>query len=265
MDRKIGVIHYHFSRPDLAWFLEWAAAHGCGYVEIERPDIWNGQEEPEKTVEKVRGLLAANRLSVSQVTARNDFLQKTREAWQAQVTLIEKMCKLVKLLGYNQLRIDGGWPKEGVAENTHKELIISGIKAAVEIAERENVFLALDNHGQVTNNYLFQLEIFRTIGSKFLGANVDTMNYRWYGYQVGELPAIFEAIAPYALHTHMKDGVGSLQDYQGKALGKGEVPLTSAVSALKKAGYRGVWCAECEDPANDSAYAECVDWLGKNV
>jgi sugar phosphate isomerase/epimerase len=75
---------------------------------------------------------------------------------------------------------------------------------------------------------------------------MDTMNYRWFGYEVDKLPEIYEAIAPWVKHTHMKDGHNARPDYKGAALGDGEIPLDAAVSALKKAGYDGAYCAEYE-------------------
>ena len=88
-------------------------------------------------------------------------------------------------------------------ESKFKGLILEGVGKSLEFAEKENVYFALDNHGQVTNNYLLQLEIFEKMKSKRLGANLDTMNYRWYGYPVEELTKIYEKIAPYTFHTHL--------------------------------------------------------------
>lgn len=265
---KIGVIHYNFPETmTLDGFFAWCRDAGCRYVEIQRPDIWNAGEPPEKTAEAVARLLSRYGLAVSQVTACNDFIQATPEEVDAQVHLVERVSRLAKIVGADQLRIDGGWPKEGIDESRYRDLVVDGIRRVVEVAERENIKLALDNHGTVTNDYLFQLQIFGSIKSKMLGANLDTMNYRWYGYAVADLPGIFRAIAPYVLHTHIKDGTGTRGAYQGAALGEGEVPLGEAVAALRQAGYAGVWCAEYEGPekADGIGYRKCVEWLKKNI
>ena len=267
MECKIGVINYNFPDFSLEDLFIWCRKVNCEYVELQRRDVWNEDEEPEKTAENVAKTMEKYGVKVSQISSGNDFLQKTEEDFNRQVEIVKKLCKIIKIFGGNQLRIDGGWEKEGVEEKDYKNLIIKGVKTCTEYAEKEGVYLALDNHGTVTNNYELQLEIFETIKSKNLGANLDTMNYRWYGYPVEELLKIYTAIAPYALHTHMKDGTGSRENYKGAALGEGEIPLKQAVEIIKKTGYQGVWCAEYEGPEkeNGTGYGKCVNWLKNNL
>ena len=259
MEEKIGVIHYNFGELSLEEFLSWCKENSCRYVELQRKDI------EENGIDKVERLINKYGIKISQISAGNDFIRSTEEELKNQVKLIEEMCRIVKNLGGNQLRIDGGWPKEEIPEEKYKILVLEGIKRAIEIAEKEDVYLALDNHGRVTNDYIFQLEIFENIGSDKLGANLDTMNYRWYGYSVEKLPEIYKAIAPYTLHTHLKDGTGTGKDYKGKILGDGEIPLKEAIKILKEAGYKGVWCIEYEGEEKEEGYKRCVEWLKKNL
>lgn len=252
---KIGVIHYNFSFEKIEDFLRWCNENNVEYVELQRRDVW---DEKFRDVSK---LLEKYNIKISQISCGNDFVQKTKEEFENQIKIVETCCKIIKNLGYNQLRIDGGWPKEGVEESKYKEMILEGIKRAVDIAEKENVYLALDNHGQITNDYKFQLEIFEKVKSKYLGANLDTMNYRWYGYPVEELIEIYKSIAPYALHTHLKDGTGSRENYIGKVFGEGEIPLKEAIKILKDNNYKGVWCVEYEGKDKEIGYKKCVEIL----
>ncbi|HOJ39423.1 MAG TPA: sugar phosphate isomerase/epimerase family protein, partial [bacterium] len=244
--QKIGVIYYNFSFTFFPEFVTWCQQHQANFVEIQAGTIYQAGNNPEKQAEKMAALLRQHQIVVSQLSAGNDFLQRTPAEFKAQIERLLQVCRLAKILGTSQLRIDGGWPKEGVPEEKYFQLILDGVKQAVEIAERENLHLALDNHGSVTNNYQLQLEVFSRVASPRLGANLDTMNYRWYGYSVEELPGIYQAMAPFVKHTHLKDGTGTRSAYQGRVLGEGEIPLKEAVAALRKAGYTGVWCAEYE-------------------
>jgi len=257
MGEKIGVIHYNTGDKNLEEFLSWSNRNDIGYVELQRKDVWN---EEIKT-DMVGKLLNKYKIKISQISCGNDFLQKTNEDFEKQVKIVEKMCDIVKNLGFDHLRIDGGWPKEGVEEKNYKNLVMEGVKRVVEIAEKKGVYLALDNHGTVTNNYLLQLEIFENIKSKFLGANLDTMNYRWFGYPVEKLTEIYKAIAPYAIHTHLKDGTGSKENYVGKVLGEGEIPVIEAINILKENGYKGVWCVEYEGKDQNIGYEKCFEFL----
>lgn len=260
MGEKIGVIHYNTGDNNLEEFLGWCKKNGVEYTELQRKDVW----DEEIKIDYVKELLEKNGVKISQISCGNDFLQKTEEEFENQVKLVEKMCDIVKELGFNQLRIDGGWPKEGVEEKDYKKLIFEGIGRVVEIAEKKGVYLALDNHGTVTNDYELQLEIFEKIKSKYLGANLDTMNYRWYGYPVEKLLEIYKAIAPYTIHTHLKDGTGSRENYKGKVLGEGEIPVVEAINILKESSYKGVWCVEYEGQDKNIGYERCFDFL-KNL
>jgi len=262
---KIGVINYNISNFSVEELFGWCRENGVGYVELMRKDVWPDIEKPENTVKETSALLQKYGIKISQVAAGNDFLQKTEEDLNRQVWMLGELCKIVKDLGFNQLRIDGGWPKDGVAEKDYRDFIIKGISKAVEVAEKEGVYLALDNHGTVTNDIFLQTDILKTVNSRHLGANLDTMNYRWYGYPVDELSDIYRDIAPYTLHTHLKDGTGSRAEYKGAVLGEGEIPVADAIKILKDAGYDGVWCVEYEGKEGAEGYKKSVSWLKKTL
>ena len=262
---KIGVINYNISNFSVEELFGWCRENGVGYVELMRKDVWPDIEKPENTVMETSALLQKYGIKISQVAAGNDFLQKTEEDLNRQVWMLGELCKIVKDLGFNQLRVDGGWPKDGVAEKDYRDLIVKGVSKAVEMAEKEDVYLALDNHGTVTNDIFLQTDILKTVNSRHLGANLDTMNYRWYGYPVDELSDIYRDIAPYTLHTHLKDGTGSRAEYKGAVLGEGEIPVADAIKILKDAGYDGVWCVEYEGKEGAEGYRKSVDWLKKTL
>ena len=279
MSAKTGVIYYNFPGFTLDTFFPWCEQNGAEWVEILLPTIEKEAglqpavekaEGLERAVERVAALTKKHGVRVSQVSACNDFLQKTREELAAQAAVVGRAAKAARLLGTDLVRIDGGWEKEGVEKKDYKRLVLDGFAMALEHAEKEGARLAFDNHGIVTNDHYFQLEILAKLRSPRLGVNLDTMNYRWFGYPVEELKVVFKTMAPFAFHTHMKDGTIVFQPerkYQGAALGEGEVPLTAAVEALKACGYDGAWCAEYEGPERENGvgYAKCVQWLKQNV
>jgi len=119
----------------------------------------------------------------------------------------------------------------------------------------------------VTNDAELQVEIFERVGSKNVGANLDTMNYRWFGHDLETVGRFYEIIAPYVFHTHLKDGTGSRGEYRGAALGEGEIDLAHAVECLRKVGYDGVWCVEYEGPEAEGGvgYARCYRWAVANL
>ena len=261
---KIGVIKYNVSDFSVEELFQWCNENGAGYVELMRNDVWEDVSRKEFRSKEVSALLQKYGIKVSQISCGNDFVQKTEEDFNRQVEIVATMCRIIKDMGFNQLRIDGGWPKESVEEKDYRKLVTDGIKRVAEIAEKECVYLALDNHGRVTNDYLLQLDVFKEVGSKYLGANLDTMNYRWFGYPVEELTKIYRKIAPYALHTHMKDGISEEKyKYDKRVLGEGEIPLVETIKILTEAGYTGPWCVEYEGKDGIEGYKKSVEWLKK--
>ena len=96
--------------------------------------------------------------------------------------------------------------------------------------------------------------------------NLDTMNYRWAGHSLEAVNGFYEKIAPHVLHVHMKDGRNSFSDYEGTALGEGEIDLEWAVECLKKVDYQGVWCVEYEGKTDSrEGYRKGLDWLRKHL
>lgn len=267
---KIGVIHYNFPGYSLTDFLRYARETGYGYVELATGDVWGRDvENPEKKAEEVRKEVESFGLKIGNLSAGNDFIVLEEEAIKAQVKRMGRICGLARILGTYLIRTEGGSPKDSVPKERWVEAMTGCLTRCVDAAEKNGVSFAVDNHGHVTNDGDLQVELFQRVGSKRVGANMDTMNYRWAGHDLKKIAHFYEIVAPYTLHTHMKDGTGSLREYRGAALGEGEIDLKYAVKCLKNAGYNGVYCAEYEGPEGADTgflgYKKCCEWLKANL
>jgi len=265
--QKIGVIHYNFPQFSLSDFLRYAKDTGYGYVELAVADVWTDEiQEPEKRAEAVRKEVNACGLKVSALSAANDFIQLDEEAIRFQVDRMERVCALARILGTDVIRTEGGQPKEEVPEERQLEAMAGCLVRCGDFIERDGMLLAVDNHGLVTNDGDLQVALFEKVGSKRVGANLDTMNYRWFGHDLETIGRFYEIVAPYTFHTHMKDGTGSRQNYVGAALGEGEIDLGKAIRCLKEAGYEGVFCSEYEGKEkSDVGYRKCYEYLKANL
>jgi len=265
---KIGVIHYNFPDFSFEQYLQYAADTGYGYLELQSKDVWGeGIDDPVANSEKVRKQVESYGLKVSALAAQNDFVVLDPEVVTKQVARMKTVCECALVLGTNVIRTEGGSPKDAVPPERYVEAMSGCLKRCMEWAEDMDMRLAVDNHGLVTNDGDLQVELFRAVGSKHVGANMDTMNYRWAGHSLEKLAHFYEIVAPYTFHTHMKDGTGCRGEYRGAALGNGEIDLAFAVKCLKDAGYDGVYCSEYEGKADPSpvGYAKCCEWLKANV
>ncbi|NMB44851.1 MAG: sugar phosphate isomerase/epimerase [Firmicutes bacterium] len=265
---KLGLVHYNFP-GSLEHFLDYAAQTGFEYVELMAEDIWEkGQsfDEGTESARRVKAMLDERGMKASAIAAQNDFLVTSAEAMDFQVERIKQVCYLARICGTRTLRVDGGWPKEGVDEAEWMDLMIEGFSRCREFIEEEDFRFALDNHGLVTNDADRQITIFQAVGSKHIGANLDTMNYRWADHTLDVVNQFYEKIAPWVLHVHMKDGRNSLADYEGTALGEGEIDLQWAIDCLKQVGYQGVWCVEYEGRTDSAAgYRKGLEWLKQHL
>lgn len=269
---EFGLIHYNFPGT-LDEFLDFAQESGFKCTELMIGDIWDAKngmsfEEAKKRAEQVHTMLAKRGMRASTLQAGNDFLVTDAASMQAQVDRMKQVCQLGRLVGTSLMRIDGGWAKASVPADRSRylELVTDGLTRLREFIEKEDYRLALDNHGLVTNDAEFQIEVFARVGSKNLGANVDTMNYRWAGHDLDTVRRFYKIIAPYVLHTHFKDGIGCRGEYVGTALGEGEIPLDYAVACFKEAGYQGPWLVEYEGKTDPRAgFRKGLAWLQSHV
>lgn len=266
---KLGVIHYNF--PDMTWeqFLDFCTRTGYKYVEVAIGDVWGSDEaSPEQQAREVRRQLDDAGLRASALSAGNDFVLEDEAAIAPQVERMKRICcELAPALGTRVVRTEGGRPKDEVPPERYAQAIAGCLRRCVPFIEPEGILLAVDNHGPVTNDAELQLQIFELAGSPNVGANLDTMNYRWAGHDLETIDRFYELIAPHVFHTHLKDGTGSRENYQGAALGEGEIRLQHAIDCLRRAGYDGVWCAEYEGPEREAGrgYAKCYQWMKANL
>ncbi|NCO34089.1 MAG: hypothetical protein AUJ92_08290 [Armatimonadetes bacterium CG2_30_59_28] len=265
---KLGVIHYPFREFSLEQFLDYCQDAGFGYVELQCRDVWKEEEsdDPEANAEKVLKLVENRGLKLSALASGNDFVVLDEETVKFQVERMKRVCGLAKILGTNTIRTEGGQPKDSVPEEKWVEAMGGCFQRCVEFAEEMDINFAVDNHGLCTNDGDRQLKLIQMVGSKRVGVNLDTMNYRWFGHEIPTINRFYEILAPHTFHTHLKDGTGARPNYVGAALGEGEIDLAHAVKCLKEAGYEGVWCAECEaaEPS-DVAYRRCLQWMKTNL
>jgi sugar phosphate isomerase/epimerase len=269
---EFGLVHYNFP-GSLVEFLDYARDTGFKCTELMIGDVWDERggmsyQDAEKKAVEIRHLLEDRGMRASALAAGNNFLMPIEAEMAAQVDRVRRVAALAQLLGTNMLRVDGGWLKPGETSSRERnlDLISSGLLRLKSDMESAGIKLALDNHGMVTNDADFQVEIFRRVDSPNLGANLDTMNYRWAGHDLDTVRRYYEVIAPYVFHTHFKDGVGSREKYVGLALGAGEIPLEYAVQCLKAANYQGPWLVEYEGKTDSRAgYRTGLEWLQAHV
>jgi len=162
---------------------------------------------------------------------------------------IEKEIEIVKNalneaaeFGCKNLRVfAGGY---GLDWNTYSSQIADAFAACLETAEKNNVVMALEDHGGLSKDSSEQLYYINKLNSPFLRATADIGNFWLPG---GELPIVgVSAVAEYTVMVHVKDYVFVNNKQVACPTGEGVIDFKSCFRALKDVNYDGWLSLEYE-------------------
>ena len=191
---------------------------------------------------------------------------------------IARAIELADLLGAPAVRIDSAMKKEKeLPFETRVNLFVEGLKGALDRTANSKVALGIENHGFQGNNLAFLLNVFMLVGSDRLGSTMDSGNFYWRGYPLGEVYGILRVLAPHAKHTHMKNirypedqrevtrEAGWKYAEYACPLDEGDIDMAKVVGMLKAAGYQGDVCIEDESVAKLKKREERAAICKRNV
>lgn len=140
-------------------------------------------------------------------------------------------------------------------------LLDTNRKAVIEMLERYDLKLGIENHPEKTPEELLTL-----IGNDSegrVGAAVDT---GWFGTHSYDASVALDKLQDHLLAVHLKD-VLQAGSHETCRYGQGCVPIEECVNELKRVSYTGSVCVEHEpehfDPTDDvkASYAMLKHWL----
>ncbi len=172
---------------------------------------------------------------------------------------VARALELASVLEMDNIRIDSAMSREReLSFGERVRLFSEGLDGALERTAGLSVVMGIENHGFQGNNLAFQLNVFRTVGSKRLGGTMDTGNFYWRGYPLSEVYGILTLLAPYTKHTHLKNirYPEEVREQTREAgweymtyvspLDEGDIDHARVLRLLAEAGYRGDVCIEDE-------------------
>ncbi|HRO45440.1 sugar phosphate isomerase/epimerase family protein [Agriterribacter sp.] len=138
--------------------------------------------------------------------------------------------------------------------NETMDLIASGLLELGNYANGSKVTVLMETHGDVVKTSDLE-KIMQSAEHAHTGLVWDIANM----WSVTQEPPmeVYQKLKKYIRHTHIKDGKLADGKLQYTLLGQGEVPLSEAIEALEKGGYKGyysfewekLWHPEIEEPA----------------
>jgi sugar phosphate isomerase/epimerase/catechol 2,3-dioxygenase-like lactoylglutathione lyase family enzyme len=211
-------------------------------------------------VELARSLTRKAGIEICAVGSPDDFVQATPEGFEDQVKLVKGYVDLAVKLGASVVSLKVGTPKEGIATEDAINLIVDGLKRVAPYAQASKVFLALENRSTLTNNTDILLRILKEVRSLYVRVLLDTGNFLQYGYSPDEVIKAVDIVAPYTVHTHLKDGRGHKKEFKPAALGAGEIDIEQVLRILKVNGYLHPMCVQYEGPDQPGVYVRDVQY-----
>lgn len=175
-------------------------------------------------------------LDVSGTAIGNDFCHKPGPERDEQLALTREWIDHAAVVGAPVIRIFAGTVKEGDDEAAAIGRCIEGINESLEYAATKGVFLALENHGGITDTPDHMLRIIDGVkDSPWFGVNLDSGNFH-----TDDPYRDLARIAPYAINAQIK----VLIDQGGQ---KVVADFPRLIGILKDAGYRGYVVLEYEE------------------
>jgi len=157
---------------------------------------------------------------------------------------------IARRVGADVMRIcAGGRGTRPASWAQHKAGLVRQLRPLLEVAEKEQVIIAIENHIDLLGDEL--LELLQTLDSPWLGVCFDTAN----NLRMGEHPlALAKQLAPYIKATHIKDVTARRGDpktfsfWPSVPVGHGVVEISEILDVLHAANYQGLLAVE-------------IDWL----
>jgi len=127
--------------------------------------------------------------------------------------------------------------------NATIELIIKGLLELGEYAKGSNVSVLMETHGDLVHSEDIQ-KVMESAFNEHTGLVWDVSNM----WSITKEPPVevYQKLKKYIRHTHIKDlrMIDSKEHYT--LLGRGEVPIFTAIDALRDGGYKGYYSLEWE-------------------
>ncbi len=184
---------------------------------------------------KRKAFLAGIEISASPM--RNNFCLPPSPALDKELDAVRQWVDVCVKLGAPAIRIFAG-SKSAAGRDTDFANAIGGMKKACEYAGSKGVFLAIENHGYLTETADAVIRILDGVKSDWLGLNLDTGNFAEKPYE-----NIAKA-APHAIICQFKTEVVRADGAKGRE----PADFARIFKIIREAGYRGYVTLEYEGP-----------------
>jgi sugar phosphate isomerase/epimerase len=212
-------------------FIDFAAELPLDAVELTS---YYWAETTDAYLEKLKAHAAKKKLAVSGVPVGNNFCIRDEAKYKAQIQSVKDWTERAAKIGATTVRIFAGNLEKGDTLEQAQKRVVAAMEECCAVAEKLGIYLALENHGGITDTPEHLLDLVKPVKSKALGVNIDTGNFR-----TADPYADIAKIAPYGVVSQVKSEISP----NGKTV---EADLAKVVKILKDANFHGYVALEYE-------------------
>jgi sugar phosphate isomerase/epimerase len=212
-------------------FVETAAKMGLDAVE---PTAYYFPETTPAYLAHLKGKCTRLGLDVSGTAISNNFCLPDAAKLKEQIAHVKRWVEHTSRLGGKTIRIFAGNVAKGETEEKARARCIEAIEEACDFAGQFGIYLALENHGGITETCAQMLAVVQGVKHDWFGVNWDTGNFH-----SADPYADLARLAPYAVVVQIKTEVHPNKKTE-------EADLKRLVDMLRSAGYRGYVALEYE-------------------
>jgi sugar phosphate isomerase/epimerase len=226
----------------------------CAKFGLEGTELTSYYFPPSTTPEYLRSIKALcfkEGLDVSGTAIRDELCVPPGEARDTEIAHVKKWIDYAEILGAPVIRIFSGNAKKDQSPEEAHRLAVEGMEECCDYAGKHGVFLALENHGGLTETVDGMLALVRDVKSPWFGVNLDSGNFR-----SPDPYADLAKIAPYALNVQIKVVI---QRGDRTSAQKEPSDFKLLAKMMRDVGYRGYIVLEYEE-ADDPREA-CPKYL----
>jgi len=188
---------------------------------------------------RIRRLLEKHHLILPAIAAHSSLLSHDKETHAANMARLKGAVDLAVEWAQGDIipAIDttpGGRPEEW---DTARDLLVERTRELVEYAQARNVTIAMEPHvSAVIDTPEKVLQLLELVDSPYLKVNFDISHFNIQGLAIEETVA---ALAPYTVHTHVKDERGLVPNFEFLIPGEGNFDYVTYLKAMQAHGYDG--------------------------
>jgi sugar phosphate isomerase/epimerase len=231
------------------------------YLNVKNLELWIPHNFKFEDIEKVKEDLEKYKLRTVCLSTWTQ-LNLPGDVGEKQALIILSI-KAAKEFGANIVNTYFGAHPDRTPQQAIK-LYKENIALCVEHAEKENITIVLENEFDITGvdptrKAEYVLELVETVDSPYFRINFDACNFYFAGEE--PYPYAYNLLKNYIGYVHIKDGMKyheHLYDHPGDGflwqdksanyicceLGKGAIPYSSLIRALRRDGYNGYFTME---------------------